>query len=209
MRIIPAILTNDIEDLRGKLEKIEGLTEWVQIDIMDGNFVDNTSCEVKDLPQDLIKSFNLEIHLMVQEPVQYFQECEDAEAKKVFFHAEAVENINNVLRKAAKFSFETGLALNPDTPLNRVKNYLNEINSVLLLGVNPGFQGQQFIPEILEKVKDLKKINPNFKVEVDGGINISNIKEISQANPDYLVIGSGLWSSENIKKRFKELQSQI
>jgi ribulose-phosphate 3-epimerase len=209
-KIIPAILTKDLSDLENKLKELQGLTEWVQIDIADGKFVNNTSIKLKKLQKvNLRKKFIFEVHLMVVEPEKYFPLCQKIGAKRVDFHFEAVKNLKATLDETKKFNFENYIAVNPETPIKKIEPYLNDVDGVLILSVKPGFQGGKFIPQTLKKIKRLKKIMPQFKVEIDGGINLENIEMIAQSGADYLVIGSGLFQSKNIKERLKEFKQKI
>ncbi len=240
-KIVPAILTSDIKDLKTKLEKLNGLSDWVQIDILDGKFINNKTIELKDLGKiKRVKKFNLEAHLMVENPEKYFKECQKLKIKRVIFHQEASRNLREILSESEKFKFKTGIALNPRTPITKIKPYLNQIDLVLLMGVNPGFQGQKFIPSVLNKIKNLKKmasekrkvrlgrtlyenahtnINPvrnsegsqrkisnGVKIEIDGGVNISNIKKVVEAGADYLVIGSSLFKNDNVRENLRQLK---
>lgn len=208
--IIPAILTNDLSDMESKLKKLQGLTNWVQIDIADGKFVNNTSVTLEDISKiDCIRDFFLEAHLMVKNPEIYFLACRAIKIKRVIFHYEAVDNFKKVLSEAEKFNFQKGIALNPKTPIEKIKPYVSKLDAILLMSVTPGFQGQKFIYKVLEKIKALKKIAPQVKIEVDGGVNLSNIKMISNAGADYIAVGSNLFESKNIKERLKKLQSKI
>ena len=209
MKIIPAILTNKIKDLEDKLKKLSGLVDLIQIDIIDGNFINNKTIGLKDLKKiKLLKNFKLEAHLMVKNPEKYFEDCQKLGIKRVIFHIEAVKNLKEILETANKFKFEIGVALNPKTNIEKIKPYLNRLNLILLMGVNPGFQGQKFIPSVLNKIKTIKKVAPKIKIEVDGGINENNIKKVAYAGADYLIIGSSLWKSENIKKQLSKLKKQ-
>jgi ribulose-phosphate 3-epimerase len=208
-KIIPAILTKDIADLENKLGQIQGLANWVQIDIMDGTLVNNTSITIEDISRaKLTENFSLEAHLMVLHPETYFLQCQKSNIKRVIFHIEA-GNTKNILSKAQMFDFQKGLALNPETSIEKIIPYLGKIDVILLMSVNPGFGGQEFILETLDKIRELKKIAPKIKIEVDGGINIDNIKMISDAGADYFVMGSGLFKGEHIEEYFKELQLKI
>lgn len=207
-KIIPVIITNDIKDLRGKLKKLDNLTEWVQIDIMDGRFVNNTSVELKDLSQ-ISTDFNFEAHLMVLEPETYLQGAQESNIKRVIFHVEAVDDVGGVIEKIKTYGFETGIALNPETELEKVLPYKDMVDLILFLGVKPGFGGQEFNTRVLNKIKILKKLYPKLKIEVDGGVNLDNIKDIAQAGADCLVVGSDLFNAPDIKKRYQQLQQQI
>ena len=213
--IIPAILTNNLNDFKNKLKQVKNLTDWLQVDIMDGKFVNNTSIKLTDLEKIKIP-FNLEIHLMVFNPEKYFQNCQKLKAKRVIFHFEAVKNPSKILKEMEKYSFEKGIAINPDTEVEKIKPYLKNFDLVLLLGVKPGFQGQKFNPIVLKKIKQLKPPHQKFgvgakkiKIGVDGGVKLSNIGKIAQAGADNLVVGSYLLQSKNINLTFKRLKNKI
>lgn len=211
-QIIPAILTSNIKDLQVKLLKLRALTSWVQIDIMDGKFVPQRSIDVGDLVKiDSPLSLNLEIHLMVNDPLSYVKKCKTAKIKRVFFHIEplAQKEVELVLKQIDEFGFQKGIALNPETPVERIEKYLSQIDAVLFLSVNPGKQGQKFINSVLEKVKKLKSISPNTLVAVDGGINANNINDIIEAGADYLSIGSAIVKSNDFEQAYSQLLSKI
>lgn len=207
-RIIPAILTSDPIDLRKKLEILKGHTNWVQIDIMDGKFVPNSSASIFELGE-AYEYFNLELHLMVENPEQYFQDCDEAGAKRVFFHYEATLNVQEALAKAKERQFHVGLAVNPATEIKIVSSYLREVDSILLLSVNPGFQGQEFIPSVIEKVKEIRERSPEILIGIDGGINESNIKQVFSTKIDYAAVGSGIWNTENPLETLKKLEEMV
>lgn len=210
-KVTPAILAENVVKLQHNLGQVEGLDAWVQVDITDGKFVDNTSVSLEDFFRvKLAESFSMEIemHLMVLHPQRYFLLCQENNVKRVVFHLEAGDT-ENILAEAKKYNFQIGLALNPETPVEKVLPFINEIDVVLVMSVNPGRQGQTFIRQTLVKIQELKKLAPRVKIEVDGGINLENIKEVSDAGADYMVVGSGLLQAENIQERFKELQSRI
>ena len=145
---------------------------------------------------------------MVDNPENYFLQCQKNNVKRVIFHIETKET-KNILKEAKKFNFQIGIALNPKTPIVKVEPFINEINVAVLMSVNPGKQGQAFIKETLDKIKELKQLNSNIKIEVDGGINLENIKAVSNAGADYMVVGSGLFKSKNIIERFTQLELEI
>jgi len=205
--IIPAILTNDLLDFQQKLKKVEGLSSWVQIDISDGKFTPNKTLDLKDLSSLKLKQ-NLEIHLMVFEPKRYFNTAEKLKAKRVIIHFEAVkENINDFFSKT--YPFTLGLALSPETPVEKVFPYLLKVNFILILGVTPGAQGQKFQKEVLEKIKKIKTLSPKTIVEVDGGINETTIKKVNQAGADIFVVGSAILKAKEPKNLFDNLQEIV
>jgi ribulose-phosphate 3-epimerase len=180
----------------------------VQVDIMDGKFAKNVSVSLKELRKIKIK-YNLEIHLMVLNPERYFQDCKALGAKRVIWHMEAAKNPFKVLKEMEKYNFQKGIALNPETSVDKIKQFLSQVNTVLLLGVTPGFQGQTFQPAVLEKIKKLRQFSKKIKIGVDGGVNISNIGKIVKTGADILVVGSYLFEAKDIRKNFQLLKKKI
>ncbi len=206
MTIIPAILTNDINDLKQKILQLDGLVEWIQIDIMDNIFVPNISIKINDLEGIKIKP-KLEAHLMIKNPETVFEHCAKLGFERVIFHFEAVDDVEEILQKINNFSFEIGIAINPDTDIKNIIPFLDKLDVVLFMSVYPGFQKQKFIPEVLEKIKKLKKIAPNTRVAIDGGVNKDNIKSIASAGVDDIDVGSAVFVNNEVEKNLKELRA--
>lgn len=207
-KIIPALLSSDILEIKNNLSKLENLVDWVQIDIMDNKFVPNISIVIDELI-GVKTDLNLEAHLMIFNPENTFKSCERAGIKRVFFHFEASDDIDFVLKKMENFSFERGIAINPKTSIEKIEPYLNKVDLVLFLAVNPGFQGQGFIKSVLKKIKKFKKKHPKIKVEIDGGINIENIKKTSDAGVDYIVAGSAVLKGGDIEGNLRRLREKV
>jgi ribulose-phosphate 3-epimerase len=209
-KIIPSILTNNFADLEFRLKQIEELTDWVQIDILDGKFTNNMSISIEDIASaNISKNLSVEAHLMVENPNQYFERCGASNIKRVIFHIEATDNADKLLDSVSKLKMQRGLALKPETSVDKVYPYINDLDVIVLMAVEPGFQGQKFIDTTLDKIKLLKKMAPNIKIEVDGGINLDNIQSISDAGADYFILGSALLKSDNIKETFEKLNNKI
>ena len=206
--IIPAILTNDPSELSAKLDSLIGLTEWVQIDIMDGRFVPQISISLDQLSR-LNSPFQFDVHLMVNNPEQYLEGCQTANVKRVLFQLEGTEDPEAVLSAMSIHGFERGIALRPQTPVEAIQPYLSWVTVVLLLSVEPGKQGQAFIPETIERIKQLRQIAPEVKIEVDGGINADNIAEVAAAGADYLVVGSAIVGQPSPAAALNELKAKI
>jgi len=207
-KIIPAILTNEKRELQEKLEFLRGLVDWVQIDVIDGKFVQNKTVSLKEVAP-FSSLFSIEAHLMVLSPEIFFKECKESGVKRVVFHIEGIENPSKVLQELGKYNLQKGIALSPETPVERVKPYLDCLDVVLLLSVHPGFSGQKFITETLNKIKEIKRIAKNQLIGVDGGINIENIEAVAKSGADYMVIGKSLFASGNVKETLAALQRKI
>jgi ribulose-phosphate 3-epimerase len=205
--IIPAILTDNFFDFQQKLKKVENLSSWLQIDVSDGKFTKRKTLMPKELLSLKFKQ-NLELHLMVFEPEKYFLTAEKLKVKRVIIHYEAVEkNIDKIFSK--KYPFTLGLALNPETGVEKILPYLSKINFILILAVTPGAQGQKFQEKVLEKIKKIKTFSPKTLVEVDGGINEKTIQKVNQAGADIFVVGSALLKAKEPKKAMENLKNLI
>lgn len=190
--IIPAILTQDPSELIAKFKILNNLVKLVQVDIMDGKFVSNTSINLNDIPQKKF-NFKLEAHLMVKNPLKYLNYCSQLKIESVIVHFEACNNLDLILKEMDKFKFQKGVAINPETPIELIFPYLKKIDKILIMGVHPGFSGQKFIPKTLNKIKKLRAFNRKIKIEVDGGVNSKNISKIQKSGANDFVVGSAIF----------------
>ena len=207
-QIIPAILSENEEELESELNKLNGLTNWLQIDIADGLFVSTRTVEILDLVGFHFKS-HLEFHLMTLHPEKYINDCKVVGAKRIVFQLEAVSNPTELLTSIKSMGMEAGLALKPETPINKVIPYLDSADVILLLTVNPGKQGQALKQSVLQKISSLRKINRQVKIEVDGGVNLSNVVSVVEAGADYLVVGSAILQSNDIPRMIDKFLAKI
>ena len=207
-KVVPAILTADPDELKTQLDTLRNNTRWVQIDVMDGKFVPNVSVNISQL-QEAYQFFNLSIHLMVQNPENYLEDCNAAGAKRVYFHLEGTENVEQVLSLMEKYPFRRGIALNPETDVEKLASVAKNIDAVLLLSVVPGAQGHEFILPVTEKVQQARALNENLVVAMDGGIEKNNIEQVFQAGVDYVAVGSGIWKTEDPISSLRELQEMV
>ena len=210
-KIIPAILTADSADLQKKLELFRGRSKWMHIDIMDGIFVPGRTISLSEVGE-ASEFFNLEIHLMVEDPFKYFEDCSGIGAKRVIFHAEAVKDIPLFLETTKGFAFQKGVALSPNlVKLSFSKLSLTKfgLSGVLLMGVHPGSQGQEFLPLVLQKITAVKESAPKLLVGVDGGIKKENIKSVFKAGADYAVVGSVIMRAKDPLSVFKSLEEMV
>ncbi|MBI4036341.1 ribulose-phosphate 3-epimerase [Candidatus Daviesbacteria bacterium] len=196
IQIIPAILATTEEEYIQKLKKIEEnwqfKNDWVQIDLMDNKFVQNKSVGPKIIakyPTDL----KIETQLMVEYPENWIDELIKIPVARIIFPVEDKEGIAERIVHIKNHGIEVGLSLNPETAVETLEPFADTIDLVLVMSVQPGFGGQEFIPESVEKVKKIKGMGWPVKIEVDGGINKEVAKDLERSGADYLVVGSHLW----------------
>lgn len=213
MEIIPTIIAKDFFELKAKIKKAEPFFDWVQLDIMDGKFVANKTWQ---RPKDLTKiktKLKLEAHLMVAKPWQVVDDWLVAGVQRVIVHWEAISQasaeiqgimlLQKIIDQVKSQQKEFGLALNPETPVDILADWLAQINLVLLMTVNPGQGGQEFMPEVLPKITQLRQMWPDGKISVDGGIDLESAKQCLQAGVNILSVGSCLWQAEDLGEAVK------
>ena len=199
----PSVLSADFSNLERDVKMLnESEATWIHIDIMDGQFVPNISFGLpvmKAIHKHAKKP--LDVHLMIETPDQFIKDFKEAGATWLTVHYEACRHLHRTLQNIKNAGMKTGVALNPHTPVDVLKDVLHEIDLVLIMSVNPGFGGQTFITHTIQKVKELKSmIRKNFLstlIEVDGGVNLETGKQLVDAGADVLVAGSFVFKSDN------------
>ena len=214
IQISPSILSADFSQLAAEIKRLEdGGADMIHVDVMDGHFVPNLTIGppvIKALRKHCKLMFD--VHLMISPVHKYIKEYSDSGADIITFHPEATENMKDTISLIKSLNKKVGVSLNPDSEINKISNYLNDIDLVLVMSVFPGFGGQKFIPEVLNKIKTLKELkdknNYNFDIEVDGGVNFSNSKDILKAGANILVSGTTVFKENNgdIKKNIETLK---
>ena len=204
IQISPSILSADFSQLGSEIKRLEeGGADMIHVDVMDGHFVPNLTIGppvIKALRKHC--SLKFDVHLMISPVHKYIDAYADAGADIITIHPEATDNLENSIKKIKEKNKKIGVSLNPET----------KIDLVLIMSVNPGFGGQKFMPEVLDKIKDLKKIREqkriNFDIEIDGGINFENCKSAIDAGANILVSGTTVFKSNdgNIKKNINLLK---
>jgi len=205
--IVPAILSHNLADAQNKIKLVEPFVRRVQIDVMDGQFVDNKTLSVDEyanIKTPLIR----EVQLMVREPEAYLNDCKNFGIDLVEFHLESLGNPWSIIQKSKSLGLRVGIALNPDTPLERAREYLQSIDLVLLMSVNPGFGGQEFISETIQRIKLLRAMWPKGIIEVDGGLKKGIVGQCAKAGANFLVVGSGIFGEGNPAQTLEELQKE-
>lgn len=203
-KIIPAILTSDIKDFENKIRLIRTFFQDVHVDIMDGKFVSGKSVEIPNI-LSYLNDFKVTFHLMVEEPFSYFDLCSGVVGSRVIFHVESMYKVNS-LDFLSQYNFGKIIAINPETSWHDVERFLPFVEGVLFLGVNPGFGGQLFIPEILEKIEEFHNTYPTVRIDVDGGVNENTIPRLVGLGVSEFVVGSGLFGSPQVFENFNKLE---
>ena len=215
IQISPSILSADFSNLEKDIKKLETAgADMIHVDVMDGHFVPNITIGppvIKALRNKT--SLPFDVHLMISPVHKYIKDFANAGADIITIHPEATPNLQESIDEIRSFKKKVGISLNPDTKIDIVENYLDKVDLILIMSVYPGFGGQKFISDVLEKIKSLKDLKDkkklNFDIEVDGGINFSNFKSVIDAGANVLVSGTTIFKENNgdIKKNIDFLKS--
>lgn len=209
--IAPSLLSANFLNLGKDCEMIDSsAAEWYHLDVMDGRFVPNIS--YGPMIVDFIRKTTskcLDVHLMIEEPEKYAEAFKKAGADNLTVHIEACRHLHRNIQQIKSLGMKAGVALNPHTPVDSLKDILQDIDLVCLMSVNPGFGGQSFIPHTLEKIKNLRKMidecGYNVLIEIDGGVTTANAASIKKAGADVLVAGNTVFGSTNPTETILEL----
>ena len=216
IQISPSILSADFSQLGKEIKRLEeGGADMIHVDVMDGHFVPNLTIGppvIKSLKKH--SSILFDVHLMISPVHKYIEAYSNAGADIITIHPEATDDLKASIKKIKELKKKVGVSLNPETKIDIILNFLEQIDLVLIMSVNPGFGGQKFMPEVLDKIKELKKIREqkklNFDIEIDGGINFENSKIAIDAGANILVSGTTIFKSNNgdIKRNIELLKSK-
>ena len=214
IQISPSILSADFSQLGSEIKRLEeGGADMIHVDVMDGHFVPNLTIGppvIKALRKHC--SLIFDVHLMISPVHKYIDAYADAGADIITIHPEATDNLENSIKKIKEKNKKVGVSLNPESKIDLIIDLLDQIDLVLIMSVNPGFGGQKFMPEVLDKIKELKKIREqkklDFDIEIDGGINFDNCKSAIDAGANILVSGTTVFKSNDgdIKKNINLLK---
>lgn len=213
IKIVPSILSANQHKLQEEIKDIEDYSDLLQVDIMDNKFVPNITQQA-----ELLKKFStkvpLDMHLMVKEPTQeYIKTFINANKKlkinNITIHYEACKNPEKILDFIKKNGIIPCVAISPKTPLDKIKKFLDKVDMVLIMTVEPGFSGQKFIESCMEKVRELRRLKPDLDIEVDGGINDKTAPIAVKAGANILVVSSFIFKSKNKAGAIKRIMDSI
>lgn len=213
--IAPSILSADFSRLGDEIRSVEEAgADWIHIDVMDGHFVPNITMGPQIVQAaKRVTSLPLDVHLMIENPDQYIPDFAEAGAYLISVQVEACVHLNRTIQMIREYDVQPGVVLNPSTPLSSIEWVLDDVDFVLIMSVNPGFGGQAFIPNSLEKIRALRNIlqdrGLSTLIQVDGGVNEKTIAEISQAGVDVFVAGSAIFRSKDYKKTIGSLRKKM
>ncbi len=213
IKIVPSILSANQDKLQEEINEVEAHSDLLQVDVMDNKFVPNITPQA-----ELLKKFDtkvpLDIHLMVQEPSKdYIKSFINANPKlkinNITVHYEACSDLEKTLDFIKKNNLKAAVAINPETPLEKIKNILDKVDMVLIMTVHPGFSGQKFIEGCMEKVKELRKLKPALDIEVDGGINGDTAQTAAKAGANVLVVSSFIFKAKDKVAAIKKILKSV
>lgn len=211
-KIAPSLLSADFANLKEEIFKIEkGGADYVHLDVMDGIYVPNITFGppvIKKLR--VVTKLPFDVHLMIHKPERYIKDFVDAGADLITVHEEATTHLHRTIQEIKSYGIMAGVSLNPATPIENIEYVLDDIDLVLLMTVNPGFGGQSFIKSMDSKIKKMRRIiderKLNIILQVDGGVKLDNAKRIMDLGADLLVVGSDIFRAEDVEIRTREFK---
>jgi ribulose-phosphate 3-epimerase len=206
--IIPAINAETFEEVERRIKLVEPYAEWAQLDIADGTFTKNTTWHNAGDLLSLETPLKIEVHLMVSDIERKIEEWLIAPVKRIIFHLEAAKDSDFVIEKCKKEGKEVGLAIGPDVPWTKLVPFFDRVGFFQILGVYPGLPGQKFQEECFDKIRHLRKEQPNCIIEVDGGMDLETAKKAVSAGASIIAAASAIFETENIEEAIKNLKSE-
>ncbi len=216
MKIIsPSILSADFAKLGEEVKAVEAAgADWIHVDVMDGHFVPNIT--IGPLVAEAVArvtSLPMDVHLMIEDPDRFLEDFAKAGTAYLTVHPEACYHAHRTIQAIKDLGMKAGVSLNPATPLSAIEWVLEDVDLVLIMSVNPGFGGQKFIPQSLQKIRDLRSMilskDSDVLIEVDGGVNPETIRAVSEAGADAFVAGSAIFRSSDYGETIGEFRSLI
>jgi ribulose-phosphate 3-epimerase len=213
--IAPSILSADFSKLGDEIQSVEKAgADWIHVDVMDGHFVPNITIGPLIVEAARrVTSLPLDVHLMIEHPEKYIEDFAKAGANLISVQVEACIHLNRIVQMIKALGLRAGAVLNPATPLSTLEWVLEDVDFVMIMSVNPGFGGQKFIPNSIDKIRALRKMiedkGLSALIEIDGGVNENTIKNVSDAGADVFVAGSAIFKSPDYKKTIATFRKLI
>lgn len=208
VKIQPSLLACDMSKMQSEIDKVDPFVEGIHFDVMDGQFVPNLTFGAPVLSKLKTKTeMGFDVHLMCEKPEILLNDFAKAGASSISVHFEACNHINKILQDINNLNIKSGVALNPATSYEASYEAIKKADFVLVMSVNPGFGGQKFLPEVLDKIKKIRKNFPNKDIQVDGGITSETASLVIEAGANHLVSGSYIFNSKNIENAVLSLRS--
>jgi ribulose-phosphate 3-epimerase len=208
IRIAPSILGADYGDLNHHLQQLEPFSDWFHVDVMDGNFVPNLS--IGAMVVDKIKTtVPLDCHLMINHPEKYIENFAKAGAHAITIHAETSKDLKKDIEHIKSFGCLAGVSINPKTPVKKIEKVLPDVDLVLVMSVEPGFGGQAFMPEVLNKIVEIRRQYPDLDISIDGGIDDKTAPHAKRAGANIFVAGSYILKADDPKAAAERLREAV
>jgi len=206
IKIAPSILSADTKNLNSEIRRIEPYADLIHVDVMDGRFVIPVTFSVEETKK-IKTSLPTEAHLMVESPEsRWIEEYVAAGCSTIIIHEEATKNLRTGIEKAKSLGAKIAIALKPATPLKSILPYIKEVDMVLIMSVNPGYAGQKFMPGVITKIRELRKIDRKIDIEVDGGINNDTVKLCVEAGANVIVAASAIFKADDSVNAINKLR---
>ena len=203
--VIPTIFARNKKEFKERFEKLISVSKNLQIDFMDGKFVEAKSVSLSEIP-NLKRYKNIfEAHLMTENPKRYLKKLEQKGFKKIIFHIESDENSEKLIKKIKKLKMSAWIAINPETKIEKIISFLKKVDGVLFMGVHPGKERQKFILGVYEKIRELRKMNNKVKIQVDGGVDEKVAEKLFSLEVNYVNSGSYISDAKNPKEKLRKL----
>jgi ribulose-phosphate 3-epimerase len=208
MKIIPAILAEHFDDFLLKLRQAESFTDYVEIDLMDGVFVPTRSFDAERINSVEI-TLTFQIHIMAEDPVRFLDQITHHGLKTVVFHCESTAAPEAMVKRIGQRGLEAGLAINPETPVDRFKDVAVTVDLLKFLTVEPGNYGKPFRPEVLKKIEETRHLFPDKFISVDGGVSLENLKSFLDIGVDHACIGSRIFLDGNPAENYRRFLEKV